>query len=232
MSGRLLLGAAALAAAGALPFAAAPGSAQAQAKDWTRTVAATAEGGFRMGNPAAKVKLVEYGSLTCPHCADFSASAKAPLAALVKSGKVSFEFRNYVLNGIDVTATLVARCGGAKSFFPLVEQLYATQPQWVGRITGLPQAQKEQLNALPDGERLARVAEIGGITRLAAGAGVTPAAAKQCLADQAALDRLGQMGEAAEALGVNGTPTFFINGAMVHAHEWPELEPLIRQAGG
>ena len=234
MSGRLFLAASALVAAGALPFAAAPvpALAQAKAKDWTRTVAATPEGGFRIGNPAAKVKLVEYGSLTCPHCAQFSASAKAPLMALVKSGKVSFEFRNYVLNGIDVTATLVARCGGAKSFFPLVEKLYATQPQWVGKISGLPQAQKEQLKALPEGERLARLAEIGGITQLAAGAGVTPAAARQCLADKAALNRLGQMEEAAEALGVHGTPTFFINGAMVHAHEWPELEPLIRQAGG
>ena len=228
----LFLAAAALAAAGALPFAAAPVPAQGQAKDWTRNVAATPEGGFRMGNPAAKVKLVEYGSLTCPHCADFSAAAKAPLAAMIKSGKVSFEFRNYVLNGIDVAATLVARCGGAKSFFPLVERLYATQPQWVGKITGLPQAQKDELNALPDGERLARAAEIGGITQLAAGAGVTPAAAKQCLADTAALDRLGQMEAAAEALGVQGTPTFFINGAMVHALDWAELEPLIRQAGG
>ncbi|MEA3079375.1 MAG: hypothetical protein QOF05_783, partial [Sphingomonadales bacterium] len=39
--------------------------------DWARTVVATPEGGFRMGNPSAKVKLVEYGSLACPHCRHF-----------------------------------------------------------------------------------------------------------------------------------------------------------------
>jgi protein-disulfide isomerase len=224
---------AALLAAGALaaPASAAP-AAKAAAPDWSRTVAMTPEGGFRMGNPAAKVKVVEYGSLTCPHCADFSAAAKAPLAAAVRSGKVSFEFRNYVLNGIDVTATLLARCAGPANFFRLTESLYATQAQWVGKISGIPQAQKDQLKALPAGERLGKLADIGGLTRLAAQAGVAPQKGKACLADEAALDRLGKMGEAAAALGVEGTPTFFINGRMVHAHDWAELEPLIRQAGG
>ena len=56
------------------------------AVDWSNRVAATPEGGFMMGNPAAKVKVVEYGSLTCPHCAAFSNSAKAGLAARVRRG--------------------------------------------------------------------------------------------------------------------------------------------------
>ncbi len=54
------------------PVAAAGPPAKAQAAhDWSRTVAMTPEGGFRMGNPAAKVKLIEYGSLACPHCRHF-----------------------------------------------------------------------------------------------------------------------------------------------------------------
>jgi protein-disulfide isomerase len=216
----------------AVSLGAAPNKAAPAARDWTRTVAATPEGGFRMGNPAAPVKLVEYGSLTCPACASFSNAAKAPLAAQVRSGRVSFEFRNYVLNSVDLAAALLARCAGPSRFFPLVENMYATQPQWVGRITGVPQAQKDQLQKLSPGQQIVRIAEIGGLTRMAAAAGVTPQRAKACLADQAAVDRLVQMRQAGDAAGVHGTPSFFINGAPVDAHEWTALAPLLRRPGG
>ena len=91
-----------------------------------------------MGNPAAKVKLVEYGSLTCGHCATFAKAGMAPLVGTyVRSGKVSYEYRNFVLNGLDVAATLVARCGGPGRFFPVADTLYATQDQWMGRVSDL-----------------------------------------------------------------------------------------------
>ncbi|HEY0626511.1 MAG TPA: thioredoxin domain-containing protein [Allosphingosinicella sp.] len=216
----------------AAQLVAAPAKKAAAAKDWAQTVVATPEGGFRMGNPAAKAKVVEYASLTCPHCADFAKSGGPALKQLVKSGKVSFEYRSMPLNGIDVTATLVARCGGAGKFFPLADKLFATQKDWVGKISGLPQTEKDRLSALPMGERLGKLADVGGITQLAAQLGVAPAKAKQCLADPAGLDNLGKMHEAASALGVTGTPTFFINGLRVHAHDWAELEPLIQSAAG
>ncbi len=231
---KLLVSAAALIAVAAPAAAAAPARAAAPAKavDWSSRVVATPEGGFRMGNPDAPVKVVEYGSLTCSHCAAFSQAAKAPLRAKVRTGKVSFEFRNFILNGIDVTATLLARCNGATSFFPLAEAMFATQPQWVGKISGLPEAQKNQLRSLTEGQRLGRLADIGGLTQMAAQAGVTPQRGKACLADSAALERLGRMAEAADAAGVHGTPTFFINGRNVGVQDWPGLEALIRQAGG
>ncbi|HEY0112759.1 MAG TPA: thioredoxin domain-containing protein [Allosphingosinicella sp.] len=216
---------------GAGLVAAQPRSAPA-AQDWTRNVVLTPEGGFRMGNPNAKVKLVEYGSLTCPHCADFAASAKGPLAAYVRSGKVSFEYRSYVLNGIDLTATLVARCAAPARFFPLVDELFASQGSWVGRISGLPQAQKDRLKGLPESQRLGRLADIGGITAIAARHGIPAAQSKRCLADNAALERLGRMGEAAEALGVQGTPTFFVNGSNIGSHDWSSLQPILREAAG
>ncbi len=202
------------------------------ARHWTRTVVMTPEGGFRMGNPNAAVKLVEYGSLTCPTCARFSNSAKAPLAAHVRSGKVSFEFRNFVLNGVDATASLIARCAGPAGFFRVTESFYATQPQWTAKVTGLSRAQQDAINAVPEAQRLGKVADVAGLTQLGANAGVPPQRAKACLADRAALDRLAQMHDAASTLGVNGTPTFLINGKIVHAHDWAELQPLIRKAGG
>ena len=206
--------------------------AAAQQRDWTRTVVATPEGGFRIGNPAAKVKLIEYASLTCPHCARFDAEATAPISAMVKTGRVSFEYRTFVLNGIDVTATLLARCGGPSKFFPIAHRMFATQKEWTGKISGMPQAQKDQLKGLATGQMLARMADYGGLTQIAAQGGVTPAQGKACLADAAALARLDTISQGAASLGINSTPSFLINGALVHAHSWGELQPLIKRAGG
>jgi len=211
---------------------AAPAKKAQAAKDWTRTVVATPEGGFRMGNPNARVKVVQYASLTCPHCAHFAQSGYGPLKAEVRTGKVSLEYRSFVLNGVDLAATLVARCGGSSKFFPLAEKMFAAQSQWMGKIGGLPQAEKDKVMELPAEQRLARVAELGGLTQMAAQAGVPPQRVKQCLSDRAAQERLAQMYDAAAAQGVNGTPTFFINGARVTGHDWADIEPLIRKAAG
>lgn len=228
----IALALAGLAAAGASADAAPARRTVAQV-NWARNVVATPEGGFRMGNPNAKAKLVEYGSLTCGHCAAFARAGMASLVGnYVRSGKVSYEYRNFILNGLDVAATLVARCGGPARFFPVADKFYATQPQWMGRLSALTAAQKAQMNALPEGERLGLLAETVGLTGLAAQHGIAPASAKRCLADQAALDRLGKMAEAAGAQGVQGTPTFFLNGSNIGTHTWATLEPILRESAG
>ncbi|HEX8668986.1 MAG TPA: thioredoxin domain-containing protein [Allosphingosinicella sp.] len=228
--GALACGAGAEAAAQRKPAAARKAPAR---KDWSRTVSLTPEGGFRMGNPAAKVKLVEYGSMTCPHCAAFSKEAgPALVSSYVRTGRVSYEFRNFVLNGLDVTATLLARCGGPVRFFALTDRLYATQGQWVGKVGALTAAEKDRLKAMSDAQRLGGLADLSGLTQVAAQGGVAPARGKQCLADPAALQRLGQMAEAANAQGVAGTPTFFLNGANLGTHNWATLEPILREAAG
>jgi protein-disulfide isomerase len=235
----VLLAAVAAAAAVAAPALAAPvhrapaRHAAPAARDWSRVVAMTPDGGFRMGNPAAPVKLVEYGSLTCPHCAAFAREGEPALVGkYVRTGRVSYEYRNFVLNGVDVVATLLARCGGPGGFFPMVQNLYATQPIWIGRINGLSTAQKGQLKAMPEGQRLVRLGEIGGLIQVATRYGVAPARGRQCLADKAGLDRVGKMAEAAGAMGVDGTPTFFVNGVRADTNSWTGLEPLLRSAGG
>jgi protein-disulfide isomerase len=200
------------------------------ARDWSKTVVATPEGGFRMGNPAARMKLVEYGSLTCSHCADFARTGVPSLISqYVKTGKASYEYRNFVLNGIDVTATLLARCAGPSRFFGMTETLYATQREWVKRFTSLSQADKDSLKALTDSERLVRMGELGGLTAVAARYGVAAPRAAKCLSDKVALDRLGTMAEKASALGVQGTPTFLLNGQNIGTHDWTSLEPVLRR---
>jgi protein-disulfide isomerase len=225
----LLLASAAVPAAAAAPA----GKAAPVPADWSRTVVATPEGGFRMGNPAAKVKLIEYGSLTCSHCAAFAKEGMASLVGTyVRGGKISYEYRNMVLNGLDVAATLVARCGGPGRFFEVSDALYATQDQWKDRVKKLTDAQKQALNALPENQRLARLAELAGIPPIAAKKGVSAAQSKRCLEDRAAFDRLGTMNEAATTAGVPGTPTFFLNGANIGSHSWQTLEPVLREAAG
>ena len=186
-----------------------------------------------MGNPAAPIKLVEYGSLTCSHCADFHGAAKAAIAERVRSGKLSFEFRTFVLNGVDVAATLLAHCAGPERFFPLTDALYRAQGQWLGKAAGLTDAQKAQIQAAPEQQRVGRIADLIGLTQLAAGQGVTPARGKQCLADTAALKRIESILRGGAGLGIQGTPTFLINNRKVEdAANWETLEPRIRRAVG
>ena len=220
----------ALAAAATAFTAPALAAAQPQAAqpDWSRNVVLTPEGGFRMGNPDAPMKLVEYGSLTCGHCADFATQSKTRLiASHVRSGRVSFEFRNYVLNGFDVTASLLARCAGPDGFFTVANRMYETQQGWAGRIEAISQAEKQRIMGLPQDQAFLAVAEAGGLMELAAQSGVAPDRGRQCLGDTAAIGQLERMAQAAEALGVQGTPTFFLNGARLEVNTWPEIEPLL-----
>jgi protein-disulfide isomerase len=218
-------------AAGVAKAAAKPAAAK-PASNWAETYSATPEGGFRMGNPGAKVALVEYGSLTCPHCKHFADTGGQPLLQnYIRTGKVSYEFRPMILNGIDLAATLVARCGGPSHFFPITAKLYATQDSWASKISNMPEDEKNKLRALPVGQMMAGIAEKGGLVSFAAANGIPAAKAEACLKDDAAASKLAQMYQAAMDKGVNGTPTFFVNGKRVDAIDWPTLEPFLKGAG-
>lgn len=224
----------ALIALAALPLSGAAVAAKTPTKapvthDWTKTVVATPEGGFRMGNPAAPVKLVEYGSLACPHCRHFEETGYKPLLAYVRSSRVSYEFRNLLINGPDMSISLLAHCAGPTKFFPMSELVYATQEQWQKKIEGMDES---SLDKLTDQQRIIRYAEVGGMAQIAGRFGVTPARAKQCLADPKGLERLINMTKTAMDNGIGHTPTFIINGKVTDASTWEALEPLIKQAGG
>lgn len=228
MKRRLLL--AALLAFAAPPLAA-PAAAQAPAaqRDWTQVVAATPEGGFRMGNPQAPVKVVEFLSLTCGHCANFSAEAGPRLVAYVRSGRVSIEYRNFVLNGLDMAAAYLSRCAAPQNYFALTHALLASQQEWVGRMQALSAAQQAEMRGLSPTATMQRVVAATGLDAIAARHGLDAAQQRACLSDQAGLDRLAQMREAGTRYGVSGTPTFAVNGRIAGSvHDWASLEPLLR----
>ncbi|HEY6661454.1 MAG TPA: thioredoxin domain-containing protein [Sphingomicrobium sp.] len=211
-------------------MATAPGAAAPRpAVDWTRTVVQTAEGGFRMGNPKARLKLVEYGSLACPHCRRFEETGYKPLVQkYVRSGRVSYEFRNFLLNAPDIAVSLLAHCAGPAKFFPMSQAVFAAQPQWFAKVGGLTDAQRTELESLSEQQRIVRIGQVAGFPQIAARFGVTPVRARQCLTDPKRLERLLNITKAAEDQGVTRTPTFLINGKMVDASGWDQLEPLLK----
>lgn len=203
--------------------------------DWSTIVTRTPEGGFLMGNPEAKVKLVEFGSMTCPHCAAFDEQGGKPLIEnYVKKGLVSWEFRNYVRDPFDMTASLLARCAGEAGFFGLTRNLFADQNDWITKIQAADQAALQALQDQPPAEQFQTIAELAGLKQYVSMRGVPQAKADQCLSSQAEIDRLVQMNsDAVTTYNIPGTPAFVINGSLVdQVAGWDLLEPKIKEALG
>ena len=142
-----------------------------------------------MGNPNAKVKVLEIASLGCPYCKRFEDEGAPHLLELVKSGQISWEFRPYVIHGpIDVAADIIARCNGIKTFFPLVFAMYKDQETWMGKVEAAPKDQQEQMQNLPTNQVFAAFATAAGLQDWAAARGLPPAKSNQCLSDQKMID--------------------------------------------
>jgi protein-disulfide isomerase len=200
---------------------------------WVDTVAKTPEGGFRMGNPDAPIKLIEYGSRTCSHCAAFAVSGMEPLKAYIATGKVSLEFRDFLLNPIDLGAALLGQCAGTGPFFPILEQMYEKQRDILssGPKEGDPFLQ--QIEAMPPAQRPGALAERYGYLAFVQERGVPEAQARQCLADPAATAALVKGNEdAVKQYSVPGTPTFILNGKVLeNTGTWPQVEAALKAAG-
>ena len=204
--------------------------------DWSQLVAATPAGGFIMGNPNAAVKLVEYGSMTCPHCAEFDETGMQPLIdKYVKTGRVSFEFRNYVRDPYDLASALVARCNGAKGFFPLTRAMFKDQSKWIAKLQTVPAEQQQALTTLGPGQQFVEIAKLAGFPQWAAQRGLPSAKSSACLSNEVEINKLVQMTSDAttEFPQFGGTPAFTINGEMLDkASNWAALEPKLREAVG
>ena len=203
--------------------------------DWSSVVSQTPEGGFVMGNPNAKVKLIEFASLTCPHCAEFEEQGVQSLVDnYVKKGLVSFEFRNFVRDPYDITAALISRCGGPTSFFGLTRAFFASQTDWIGKIQTADPKQMEALQSQGPQAQFKALSEIAGFPAFAAMRGVPKAKTEACLADPAAATQLVQMNsDAVSSFNITGTPTFVLNGETLEAERtWATVEPKIKAALG
>ncbi|MEJ7935880.1 thioredoxin domain-containing protein [Sphingobium sp. AN558] len=200
---------------------------------WSDTVNETPDGHFIMGNPQAKLKLAEYASYTCSHCRDFSAEASEEIRALVNTGKMSYELRNYVRDPIDIATALLARCGGKDIFYPLSEQFFANQNAMFAKAQALGDPKYQALMSAPPKQRFGQLAQAVGLVDFAKQRGIAQAQADQCLADTAAAEKLAKGVEAANSqYQLSGTPTFLINDAVVeNATTWAVLKAKLKEAG-
>ena len=208
-------------------------AAPAGATNWLAVTTATPEGGFRIGNPNAKVKLLEFASLTCPHCKDFHAEAMATIRnKYVASGNVSYEYRNFVLNGPDYAASMLARCQGPQPFFGLLNAFYTDQASWTAPFGKLTDADSKRLAALPQEKQIAALAEVGKLDAYVRTRGMTRAKFDMCLADKTQLDKLAALRtQAVDTYKLTGTPGFIINGVtQTEVYGWAALEPKLQAA--
>ena len=214
----------------ALALLAAPALAK---TNWVNTIAATPEGGLRIGNPAAKVKVVEYASYTCGHCKVFNETGLPALKAkYIAAGNVSLEQRSFVRNGEDLAASLLVACQAPRPALAFVDKLFAEQDTWTRPFIEMSNADNAAVTAAAPELQAAKKAELGGLDRWADARGLPLAKAAVCLRSKTAQDRLvASRNEAMTRYKLEGTPLFLINGMAVPAvYDWSKLEPSVKAA--
>jgi protein-disulfide isomerase len=200
-------------------------------KQWSDVIATTPEGGFVMGNPDAPIKLIEYGSLTCPHCAEFTEKGFPKLRDnYIATGRVSFEFRNFVRDKFDTSMAMLTHCGSPESFFALTDQVFANQKSL---FDGLNEVAKDQsMQALPDDKIFTAIGTRGGLVDFFAARGIAKDQALACLANtKTASTMADNVQKATEKYDITGTPTFILNGNKLDLASWDALEPFLQAAG-
>ena len=160
-----------------------------------------------LGDPNADTVIVEYASMTCPHCAHFYDEVFPRLKEkYIDTGKVRFIFREFPLDGLAVAASMLARCAGSDRFYPMVDGLFETQETWA--VPGADGKDKLKL--------------------IAKQAGFSEESFETCLADKQLFDKIVAVRKKAhEDYGVDATPAFFVNGKRLDGIAFEVFEAAI-----
>jgi protein-disulfide isomerase len=146
-------------------------------------------GDMALGDEKAPVTIIEYASMTCPHCAAFHATTFPELKKrYIDTGKVRFIFREFPLDQLALAGFLLARCAGPDKYFPMIDTLFQKQKEWV--------IQKP----------------LGPLMAIAKQAGMSETAFNECLQNQKLVDGIEDVRQRAMKLKVESTPSFFVNG--------------------
>lgn len=145
-----------------------------------------------MGDPKAENVIIEYASMTCPHCAHFYTEVFPEVKKkYIDTGKARFIFREFPLDGLAVAASMLARCSGDDRFYPMVDGLFETQATWA--VPGADGKEKLKL--------------------IAKQAGFSEESFDKCLGDKELFDKIVAVRKKAhEEYKVDATPSFFVNG--------------------
>jgi protein-disulfide isomerase len=188
----------------ATPAPAGPGVTLASTSD-AELLAPGPLGEQEVGSANAPVTIIEYASMTCPHCAQFHEQVFPEIKKnFIDTGKVRFIFREFPLDPLAAAGFMLARCGDKDKYFPMIETLFAQQKDWVVQKPLAP------------------------LLAIAKQAGFTQESFDKCLANQKVLDGIEEVRtRAAQKFQVTSTPTFFVNGKMLRGS--PTLEELTKQ---
>ena len=147
-----------------------------------------------LGKPDAPATIIEFSSLTCPHCAAFHTETLPKIKAeWIATGKAKLVYRDFPLDGVAMGAALLARCLPVERYFPFLEMLFSNQHQWA-----------YSQNPMASLQTLARLA------------GLSDERSKQCMTDAPTMAAVQAKQKEAEAqYKVNSTPQFLINGKLV-----------------
>jgi protein-disulfide isomerase len=144
-----------------------------------------------LGKADAPLTIIEYASMTCPHCAKFDTETMPRIKSeFIDKGLVRFVFRPFPLDGLAARASLLAQCAPPDGYFSMIDVLFRSQNDWARAS-----------------DPLAALKQIGRT------AGLSNADIDRCVADEAGLNRLVDgIKEAQAKFGVDSTPSFVING--------------------
>jgi protein-disulfide isomerase len=219
-----------MATAGATVSLAQTPVATAKKVDWTQTIAATADGGFAMGNPKAPMTITEYGSYTCSHCAHFAEAGLPKLMPYIVSGKVRFEFRSYLRNSPDIVVSMITYCQAPARFFRLSEMMFSRMQDWGKGFNNISEADQAAWKGKSLAQILPQVSDKAGVTAFMQQRGLPAAKVNACLNNGATLAKLQAAQKVAyEKYNIQNTPTFLMNGkALEGVANWEALEPRIK----
>ena len=150
-------------------------------------------GDMGLGSASARVTVIEYASVGCPHCAEWRHDVFPALKAkYIDAGRMRFVVREMITGDATIATAgfMLARCAGPEKYFQVVDEVYARQPLMWGKA-----------------------ANAGAVLgEIAKAAGMTEDAYEACIDDQKGLDALNARVALHNKDGVNSTPTFFVNG--------------------
>ena len=204
-----------------------------EGKSWSDVVAVSPEGGHVMGNPDAPIKIIEFASLTCPHCADFAAESHDELKRdFIDTGRVSLELRNFVRDGVDLTAAAITHCAPPERYFPLTQSTFASQAQIFEAAQANPQGFEAAMKSAP-AVRFQQIAKAVKLDEFFQSRGMTGEQVNACLANLDGIKKLEDSTSAAQQqYNLQGTPTFVINGQVAEGiTSWPLLRARLRIMG-
>ena len=215
-------------------MAAAPLSvAWAAGQDWNTSFRHDAKSNS-VGNPKAKVKLTEFVSYTCPHCAHYSQESDGVMrVGYIHGGDVAVEVRPVIRNPVDLAATLVAQCGDPDKFFANHRALLRSQDKWLAKASSATEEQQKRWSAGPIPSRMRAIAGDLDFYELMEPFGYSYGEIDQCLANETRARQLVDNSNAdATDYGVRGTPSFAIDGTLLEGvHTWPALQAALTDAG-